>query len=368
MRFVWTVALVGALVGVAKAAPLNRNYIAAIVNETVITREAVRASTEKAMLALFDTYRERPDVLREKQLAVFEEALQNLIDRELILQDFITSGGVFPESVIDEEIEDRIRTTFGDRAGLTQTLQAQGMTKEAYRKQLRDDIIVGWMSREHISSAILISPAKIESYYAANLDNFKVGDQIKVRMIVMGPTLAVTMDEIKLLALEVRSKVVEQGESFAEMAGIFSESSPRGENGDWGWVERKELNKGLADVAFDMPAGNTSPLLALGRRGGFYWLYTYDNEGKLSVGRKYTERDEFVEEQSFDGVAELPPPVAPNVFYLLRVEARRPARTLPIAEVREQIEKELTAQERERLRRRWIDRLREKSFVRFFSG
>jgi len=365
MRFFWFFALALAVLTNTGAAPLNRNYIAAIVNDTVITVEAVRASTDKTMQVLFDTYKDRPDLLQEKQLAVFDEALQNLIDRELILQDFISSGGKFPESVIDEEIQDRIRTTFGDRARLTQTLQAQGITSEAYRKQLRDDIVVGWMSREHIHSAILVSPAKIERYYQDNLEKFKVGDEVKVRMIVMGRASGVSPEEIKRLALEVKSKV-ELGASFAEMAGIYSEGSQRTRNGDWGWVQREELNLGLADVAFNLTPGTTGPVLGMARSGGIYWVYQYDENGKLLIGRKYTDKDKFVEEQSFESLNELPPPVPPGEYYLVHVEARRSARTQPLTEVREQIEKELTAQERERLRRRWIDRLREKAFVRYF--
>jgi hypothetical protein len=48
------------------------------------------------------------------------------------------------------------------------------------------------------------------------------------------------------------------------------------------------------------------------------------------------------------------------------VEDRRPAHTKPLAEVREEIERNLIAQENERLQKKWIDRLKAKSFVRYF--
>ena len=48
------------------------------------------------------------------------------------------------------------------------------------------------------------------------------------------------------------------------------------------------------------------------------------------------------------------------------VEDKRAAHVRPLEEVRDEIEKELTVQERARLQKAWVDRLREKAFVRYF--
>ena len=51
------------------------------------------------------------------------------------------------------------------------------------------------------------------------------------------------------------------------------------------------------------------------------------------------------------------------------VEDKRPTRFKPLTEVREQIEKDLLAQERNRLEKQWVDKLKKKTFVRvFLSG
>ena len=41
------------------------------------------------------------------------------------------------------------------------------------------------MRSKNVSQEIVISPYKIENYYLAHQDDFKVGDQIKLRMIVL---------------------------------------------------------------------------------------------------------------------------------------------------------------------------------------
>jgi hypothetical protein len=58
--------------------------------------------------------------------------------------------------------------------------------------------------------------------------------------------------------------------------------------------------------------------------------------------------------------------VMPNTIYLLYVEEKQSARTRLLAEVRDEIEKDLLLQERARLQRKWLQRLRAKSFVRYF--
>ena len=72
------------------------------------------------------------------------------------------------------------------------------------------------------------------------------------------------------------------------------------------------------------------------------------------------------EERRFEDAASstnLPPPVE---FYLVLVEDRRPERFKTITEVRDQIEKDLLAQERTRLEKQWVEKLRKKTFVRVF--
>jgi hypothetical protein len=48
------------------------------------------------------------------------------------------------------------------------------------------------------------------------------------------------------------------------------------------------------------------------------------------------------------------------------VEEKKIAHTKPLSELREEIEKDLLVQERARLRGKWIERLKTKSFVRKF--
>jgi len=349
--------------GLAQAQPVMRNGIVAIVNDSVITFQELESFTSQAVEVLQRSFRNQPSVFRERYNETIKDGLDQLIQRQLILGDFETSGGTLNESYIDDEIQSRIRRQYGDRATLTKTLQRRGMTFEAFRQRTREEIIIGFMRRMNVASALVISPAKIERYYTNHLDKYQVGEQVKLRMIVLNRPSSLEPAPVERLAREIRSKITE-GADFAEMAKVYSEGSTRQEGGNWDWVERSRLNAGLSEVAFGLQTNDLSRVLALAREPNEdYWIYQYDAEGRLFKARKYTGRDVFIEEKEW--VGDQPPEnmPAPQEFYLMLVEDRRDARTRPLNEVRDEIEKELEVEEQARLEKKWIDKLARKSFV-----
>ena len=347
------------------AQPLVRNGIVAIVNDSIITFQELDGFTSQAVAVLQRSFRNQPSVYQERYAETIKDGLDQLIQRELILADFEKSGGTLNESYIDDEIKDRIRRQYGDRATLTKTLQQRGMTFEAFQTRTHKKIIIRFMRRMNVSSAIVVSPAKIERYYTNHLGTFEVGEQVKLRMLVLNRPSSAAIDPVRRRARQIRAKI-EEGVPFAEMASVYSEGSARQEGGNWDWVERSRLNAGLSEVAFGLEKGKVSPLLALAREPNEdYWIYQYDADGRLQKGRKYTGRDIFIEEKEFVG-DEAPGEEAlfpPQEFYLMLVENRREARTRPLSEVREEIEKELEIEEQFRLEKKWIDKLAKQSFV-----
>ncbi len=294
------------------------NGIAAIVNDAIITYEEVLADSARAVELYERQYGRQSPVFKQKVLEAQQESMDRLVERKLILHEFKTAGYNLPESIIEDNIKERIRERFGDRLKLVQTLQAQGKTYEAFRQEIREQIIEGAMRAKNVSQEIIISPQKIESYYAQNQDQFKMEDQVKLRMIVLDKAKH-GVDTTKL-AGEILAKL-QEGISFAEMATLYSDGSQAAEGGDWKWVDRSVLREDLRDTAFSLKAGQRS------------------------------------------GIVE-----KADACFLMLVEEARAAHVKSLTEVREQIEKTLAAQERARLQKKWISRLKSKSFVRTIAG
>jgi len=293
------------------------NGIAVIVNDAVITYSEVEDFAGPAIDAVRRSATS-PALMQQKMTQIQDDALQQLVERQLILNDYKVSGYSLPESIIDDEINLRIRKQFGDRLKLTQTLQAQGGTYESYRRNIREQIIVDALAQKHISSVVLISPYKIEQYYETNKETFRMEDQVKLRMIVLNKPTGSDPALTAKLAKEILIKL-DEGASFAEMAGIYSEGAQRAQQGDWGWVERNKLRSELDAAAFSLKKGQRS------------------------------------------GVIE-----TPEACYILLVEDAKQAQARPLPEVRDEVEKILIGEERARLRNQYIERLKKKSFVRYY--
>ena len=112
--------------------------VSAVVNDTVITYAQVEEFTAPAADALSRQYAGQPDLFQQKLEAALKDSLDQLIERQLILHEFETEYNKLPESLMDQIVADRIHDAYGDRVTLMKTLQAQGMTYEQFRKDVRD--------------------------------------------------------------------------------------------------------------------------------------------------------------------------------------------------------------------------------------
>jgi peptidyl-prolyl cis-trans isomerase SurA len=292
--------------------------IKAIVSESVITYQQIVDRTAPLEEELRRQYRNQPEVYAQKVRAVQDDSLDKLLQDQLILHEFDSSGLYnLPESIIDEQLQANIRAMYGeDRVRFIKTLQAEGKTYEQFRKEYRDSLIIQQMRYMHGSSEVIVSPHAIEVYYVNHKDQFKVESEVKLRMIILNKKPDDTNETAKL-AGEILARI-KDGASFTEMASTYSEGSQHN-GGDWGWVEKSVLLKELADAAFALKPGEVS------------------------------------------GVID-----TPKACFIMLVEDKRPEHIKQLNEVRDEIEKTLLAQERSRLQKQWIDRLRKKTFVLLF--
>ena len=291
--------------------------VKAIVNDTAITYAQVEDYAAPEIDSLRRQYADQPDMFQQKLTDTLNDALEQLIERQLILRDFDVEGYKLPDSVVDGLVQDRIREQFGDRITLMKTLQARNETFEKFREDIRDQYIVSALRNKNVSQEIVISPYKVENYYLAHQDDFKVEDEVKLRMIVLNKNSPDDKDA-RRMADEILTDI-KGGASFDQMASVYSQGSQKNQSGDWGWVERSVLRKELADVAFTLKAGQTS------------------------------------------GVIE-----TPEACYLMLVEQTRPTHVKPLGEVRDEIEKTLRAQEQATVEKQWIESLKKKTFIRYF--
>lgn len=290
--------------------------IAAIVNGDVITYSQMRDVVEPRERLLRSQYsgEELAAKIKEVRLA----GLQDLIDRQLIIQFFAKEGYQIPEHFVEQEIDAVIKDSFGgDRNTFIKTLQAQNFTLGEFKKLEREKMMVQAMRGKNAKVNTIVPPARIDQYYAQHRDQFTSKEQVRLRMIMI-PGNEGSSSSQKALAEEILGKLV-HGAEFERMAQIYSEDSTRDSGGDWGWIERKTLAPELEKIAFNLPGGKISNIVELGGN-----------------------------------------------YYLLKVEEKQGGVSRPLAEVRSEIQKKLEQEEAQRVQERWIASLRQKAYIKTF--
>lgn len=294
--------------------------VAAVVNTNIITYGQIREMLMFRQRALGDTI--ESEAARAKLKESQDAALKDLVDRQLIIDEFKTQGFQIPEYVIDDRINTVIRQEFGgDRTAFVRTLRAQGFSLSRFREIEKEKIIIQAMRQRAVRSDFVISPDKVEAYYRQNVSKYSSPEEVRLSMIVLRPSDDASDNPVETkqaMAREIKAKLAE-GADFAGMAQMYSDDSTGELGGDWGWIDRKTLNEKLNDVAFSLKPGELSDIVQIG-----------------------------------------------DSFYIMRVEARKAATTKPLSELREEIGKKLFEEERIRLQEHWLEGLRKKAFVKIY--
>src|ERR1700732_5590258 len=293
--------------------------VAAVVNGDVITFSQVQEVSGPRERTLREQYtgQELIDKIKEARLS----ALNDLIDRQLIVQEFKKKQYTMPEYVVDDQIQNIIKDDFaGDRRAFLRTLNAQGYTMNRFREMQRDKVIVGAMRQNNVKGNFVATPQEIQAYYEANKQEFLAPEQLKIRMIVLNadPLDANSGDSTRKMAEEIRQKV-KGGADFATMAKTYSMDGTAESGGDWGLIDRKTLNQQLTDVVFGLSPGQTSQVVQIG-----------------------------------------------DSFYILYCENKKESGVIPLPEGRDGIEKKLEQVQRQKATQRWLDGLREKAFIKIY--
>lgn len=289
--------------------------IAAVVNNEVVTFSQVRELVAAKERSAKETYKGEELVAKVKEIRL--AAINDLIDRQLILAEFKSKGFQIPDYFIEERVTTIVREEFGgDRSAFIRTLAAQGFTLERFRQLEKDKIIVQEMRRQAIKGNVAVAEPEIAAYYQKHTEDYGTPEQLKLRTITV--RRSADNDSRKKMIAEIREKIV-GGAEFGDLARMYSEDDKQEVYGDWGWIDKRTLNESLSKSAFALKAGEVSKVIELG-----------------------------------------------GSYYLLFAEAKKPATVKPLKDVHDEIEKTLMQVERQKLQADWIGKLRKKAFIKMY--
>ncbi|HIE10982.1 MAG TPA: hypothetical protein EYP62_05155 [Kiritimatiellae bacterium] len=292
------------------AAPMVLDGYAARVNDRVITIAEVLAHIQPDIQSL--SYEATPELLTRKLAEAFDQGLQRLIERALILEYAEENKQEIPDQVVEQQVARIVRERFSnDRSAFLQALEREHRSLEDWKSEVRDELLAAMVRRAVLEEKMVVTPREIREYYREHVDQFRVPEGVRVAIITI-PRKDPRADQ-EIRAVQQR---LQEGEEFAALARESSADAWASRGGDRGWLTPEDFRPEIREVLGDLGPGEVSS-----------------------------------------------PIETPEAVYFAKLIARRRAGIRTLDEVAHSIRTILLRHRREELYRGWISRLRRRYFV-----
>jgi peptidyl-prolyl cis-trans isomerase C len=296
----------------AKPVPAQLPEVLARVNGETVTRQEFQE-----FVANIEARAGGP-VPAEQRDQVYRRVLDQIVGYRLLKQEAKTRNVVIPDADVDARVAE-IKKQFPSEDVFVQMLVERKMTLDRLRSDARDDMAIGKLIETEISAKAAVKPEQVQDFYDKNPDQFKQQERVRASHILIavpqnGDAAAKTTARAKA---EQVLKDVKAGKDFAALAKEHSQDPGSAvQGGDLGFFQQGQMVGPFNDAAFGLMPGAISDLV----------------------------------ETQFG-------------YHIIKVAEKQAGRTIPLDEIRPQVEQFLQERNREEQTDAFVKSLRSKGKV-----
>lgn len=215
---------------------------------------------------------------------VLSKFLLEQADRDSV---FVTEEEV--EGMLDNNIRYYTRA-YGSKEAMEKALgKTIYQIKDEYREVYREQLLAQKMQGQLIQN-VKITPAETKEFFEniVRTDStalIPIPATVELGQIVIDPPVSAELDqEAKNKIADIRKRIVEGGESFETLAGIYSnDPGSRDEGGSLGLIGRGDLVPAFSAAAFKLKDGEISPIVKT--QFGYHIIQMVKRQGDQAVLR-----------------------------------------------------------------------------------
>ena len=240
----------------------DESSVAVLVNGTAISRGDFQREFDRvwrskgAKLKLAD----------ESKLAEMKrEALENLVTRELLLQESRRRKIKVAQADIDREFG-QLKAQFANEGQFNETITRLKLNEALIREQMANGLAIRALVNEAVGSKFIvtISDDEIRTYYERHKETFAKPPQAHLSHILIAVDPAWNSEQKKAAAdktARLRELLVE-GEDFVRLAAQHSDDNQsKDQGGDIGWFSPGQLVPSLEKKVEPLKEGEISPVI-----------------------------------------------------------------------------------------------------------
>ncbi|MDH5539203.1 MAG: peptidylprolyl isomerase [Rhizobacter sp.] len=251
-----------------RAAPRNGDYIAAIVNQELVTAGEVQMRLERVRDDAARSNARLPD-----EAALRKQVLDLLINERVQVTYARESGMRVDDAELDRAVANVALQNQLSLPQLRERLKQEGMDYGLFRTNLRDQMLSERVREREVISRIRISDADLDAFVAKRRAEAGASDEFNIAQILV--TVPEGADAKLVAERRARAEAalarVRGGEAFAAVARELSEDGNRAQGGEIGLRPADRLPDVFMQVVRPMKAGEIAPTL-LRTGAGFHIL------------------------------------------------------------------------------------------------
>jgi peptidyl-prolyl cis-trans isomerase C len=304
----------GATLGAPPAKPVPAEIPAVVAR--VNGEEISKTEFDRAVAAL--EARNGGPVPAEQRDQILRGVLDQIVSYRLLVQESKARKVAADDAEVDARMKE-IQGQFPSEDAFKQMLTSRKTTIDQVRSDIRQDISVQKLIENEVSAKAAVKPEQVTDFYTKNPDQFKQPERVRASHILItvpkGADAAVKT-QARTKAADIL-KDVKAGKDFAALAKQHSQDPGSAQNGgDLGFFQQGQMVGPFNDVAFTLAPGAVSDLV----------------------------------ETDFG-------------FHIIKVAEKQAPRTVPLDEVRPQVEQYLQRQNREQQTDAFVNGLKTKGKV-----
>jgi peptidyl-prolyl cis-trans isomerase SurA len=188
------------------------------------------------------------------------EVLDVLITKRVIEKEVEAQGIVIQDADIDHYLANVKERNHIDDAQLDAALAQQGITRDEYRSQIREELERAQLINREIRGKVSVSPEEVARYYQEHEGAAASEDQVSISHIVLQIPHGATDQQIA--AIQARADKIyaelKDGADFAEVAKRESEDGAAKSGGKLGTFKQGEMREDLEAAIADLKPGEFS--------------------------------------------------------------------------------------------------------------
>ncbi len=242
--------------------------IIARVNNQIVTRTEYLRSKEQLKQEAEQQDPGRADkIVAERD----KDVLRDLIDQQLLLEKGKDLGITADTEVIKRLDEMRKEMKLESMEELEKAAQAQGISFEDFKQNLKNQIITQQVISKEVGSRMSISKEELQQFYDEHKSEMEQPEQIRLSELLVSTEKEKkegegSTDQSKQLATaqakaEDLLAQIRKGAAFDEIAKKNSDGPTAAQGGDLGYFKRGTLAKELEEKTFAMKPGDVSDVI-----------------------------------------------------------------------------------------------------------